>query len=149
MEDAVVGILGDIPDSDLQALGLDFDDELNFEELKSHIDNYKRFVQHKWGVDLGRAWIYETSPKKYYVWFFESRLNYRCTCPTIINLAGVEKLKADPNYVMWLQKKKSCVMRISPKKFYKRKPKLVAIIGEKKPIPDNHTAWIKQLMGVI
>jgi hypothetical protein len=149
LKDAVVGILGEIPNSDFQALGLDFDDELTLEELKTHVDNYICFVQGKYGVDLGRAWIFETSPSKYYVWFFESRLNYRCKCPTIINLAGIENLQADPNYLMWLQKKKSCVMRISKKKFYQKKPKLVAVVGEKKPIPLDQEYWYERIMEMM
>jgi len=148
-EDAVLGIKGEIPNSEYQALGLDFDDELTLPFLEEHIRKLKTFVNYKWGLDLGRAWIYETSPNKYYVWFFESRLNYRCSCPTIINIAGIEGLKADPNFLMWLQKKDSCVMRISPKKFYKRKPRLVKIIGLRNHIPLDQELWINDLENLI
>ena len=149
LKDAVVGIKGEIPNSEYQALGLDFDDELTLPELEKHIRKLSLFVNQKWGIDLGRAWIYETSPNKYYVWFFESRLIYRCSCPTIINIAGIEGLKADPNYLMWLQKKNSCVMRITPKKFYKRKPKLVKIIGLRNQIPLDQELWIRDVENLI
>jgi len=148
-EDAVIGIKGEIPESDYQTLGLDFDDELTLSELEEHISKLTEFVNYKWSIYLGRAWIYETSPKKYYVWFFESRLKYRCSCPTIINITGLDGLKADPNFLMWLQKKSSCVMRISPKKFYQRKPRLVKIIGTKNHVPLKQETWISEIESLI
>lgn len=148
-KDAVIGIKGEIPDSNFQTLGLDFDDELILPELEEHLRKLTNYVNFKWGIDLGRAWIYETSPRKYYVWFFESRLIYRCSCPTIINIAGIEGLKADPNFLMWLQKKNSCVMRITPKRFYTVKPKLVKIIGSKNKIPIDQELWIKEVENLI
>ena len=149
VKDSVIGLSGEIPNSDFQALGLDFDDNLPLEDLKEHVIGFKRYIKHYWDIDLGRAWIFETSPKKYYVWFLDSRLEYRCNCPTILNFAGLEGLKADDNYVMWLQKKKSCVMRISKKTFYKEKPKLIEVIGDEVPIPKDQFFWQERFLEMI
>lgn len=149
IKDAVIGLTGELPNTDLQALGLDFDDKLPLEELKTHIENYICFVKHNLGVDLGRAYIYETSPNKYYVWFLESRLQFRCKCPTIINLAGIRGLQADDNYVMWLQKKNNCVMRTTKKTFYKQNPKLVSIVGETKEIPLEQQDWKMKFLEMV
>jgi hypothetical protein len=146
IKDTVIGLTGEIPNSDFQALGLDFDDNLTLEELRNHVKKYKEFVLNRWNIDLGRAWIFETSKRKYYVWFLDSRLEYRCYCPTIINLSSIDGLKADDNYVMWLQRKKSCVMRISPKKFQKVKPRLIEVIGEKKEIPKDQFFWQERFL---
>jgi len=148
-KDAVIGLTGEIPNSDFQALGLDFDDNLTLEELREHVLKFIWFVKKKWGIDLGRAWIFETSPKKYYVWFLDSRLEYRCNCPTIINLAGIKELKADDNYVMWLQKKNNCVMRITQKIFYKTRPKLLEVIGEPIPIPREQEFWQERFLEMV
>jgi len=145
-QDAVVGLTGEIPNSDFQAYGLDFDDNLTLEELKNHVESYTHHVKQAYDINLGRAWIFETSPKKYYVWFLDSRLEYRCNCPTIINLASTVGLKADDNYIMWLQKKNTCVMRITQKKFQKVKPRLIAVIGEQKEIPREQLYWQKQFL---
>jgi len=148
-KDAVIGLTGEIPNSDFQAIGLDFDDNLKLEELRDHILNFRCYVQKNKGIDLGRAWIFETSPKKYYVWFLDSRLEYRCNCPTIVNLAGIKELMADDNYVMWLQKKNSCVMRITQKIFQKSRPKLIEVIGEQIEIPRDQEFWQRQFLEMV
>lgn len=149
VDDAVIGLSGEIEGKNTQALGIDFDDELEYKELIYHVSEFKTFIKHNWGIDLGRAWVFETSPKKYYVWFLDSRLEYRCSCPTIINMTAVEGLKADDNYIMWLQKKNACVMRATPKKFYTTKPKLMIVLGNKpKELPKDQEAWQEEFLKV-
>lgn len=149
VEDAVIGLSGEIPSTGRQALGIDFDDNLKYHELLQHLTDFKAFIRKTWGIDLGRIWVFETSPKKYYAWFLDSHLPYRCDCPTIINITGVEGLKADDNYVMWLQRKNACVMRATPKKFMKAKPKLRTIIGDKpQSVPRNQEEWQEEFLKV-
>ena len=128
IEDLVLGVEGKIPNSDHQMLGLDFDDKFDLEGLKREIVKIRKDAKKLYGINLGKASIFRTSDKKYFVWFFESSLPYDCDCPTILNVSRVAD--CDDNFSSWLLKKMTCVMRLEPKKFMKEKPKLIMEMGK-------------------
>ena len=149
INDAVFGFQGYIPNSDFQMLGLDFDDKFDFNGLIKEIIKIQKEAKRIWDVDLGKASVFETSKKKFYVWFFESRLPYSCDCPTILNIARTVGKNADVNFIQWLMTKNCCVMRLDPKKFKKEKPKLVAEIGKSIPISKDQKYNKKFLLNYL
>jgi len=110
LEAPVIGINSNLDSFDVydprakHCLLLDYDDELPLPEL---IQECKR-IQEKFKDVLGDAYIFESSPKKYHVHFYQRM-------PYFYALKIIHFSKCDNNFKKWRMIRSNMTLRLSPK----------------------------------
>jgi hypothetical protein len=110
LEDPVLGINSNIDNLNVyddkagHILLLDYDNELTLPEL---IEECRR-LQEKFKEVLGDAYIFESSPKKYHVHFYQPMTYW-------LALKIIHFSKCDPQYKKWRMCRNNMTLRLSPK----------------------------------
>ncbi len=122
LEPQVIGINSNLDDKDIyngqEHIGIiDFDDRLPLSELKYLIIQVQN--KFKW---VGDGYIYQTSPKKYSIHFYQPASYWRWLM--VIHFCNQY---ADPNYCKYRMIRNTMVMRFSPKSSG-YVPKLVGLV---------------------
>jgi len=138
LEKEVIGINSNLDDKSiydggLHVLFLDYDDELTLPKL---MEECKR-LQEKFKEVLGDAYIFESSPKKYHVHFYQP-MNYWYAFQVI------HFSKCDEQYKKWRGCRTNLTLRLSPKEegFV---PKLIMCVPSR--YPKQEITFMKKQMG--
>jgi hypothetical protein len=131
LEPPVIGVNSHLDSNDIyngqKHVGiLDFDDKLDLVMLKDFILQ----IQDKFNW-VGNGYVYETSPKKYSVHFYQPKSYWEW-----MKIIHFSKDKMDPQYCKWRMMRPAMVMRFTPK-MTGYIPKLVGIIKSKNKVSEN------------
>ena len=131
LEPPVIGINSYLDDGDIYGeqkhVGiLDFDDNLPLLKLKAFVLK----IQQKFNW-VGSGYIYETSPGKYSVHFYQAKTYWEW-----LKVVHFSKDAIDPQYSKWRMMRPAMVMRFTPKTSG-HIPRLVCVIKSKNNVAEN------------